>query len=124
MGEKVRLGGMALSNGVLVHGPTSWACAVRTDDGTLKLVAERKRMTGSGVTNPLLRGPARILESVAFLPRLKRRVPEATLPFERRRVLVATLGTLVVLQGVRRSRLGEATKEVVAGLLALLPAVL
>ena len=31
--DKVRLGGMALANGVLVHGPTSWACAVRTDDG-------------------------------------------------------------------------------------------
>ena len=31
--EKVRLGGMALANGVLVHGPTAWACAVRTDDG-------------------------------------------------------------------------------------------
>ena len=31
--EKVRLGGMALANGVLVHGPTSWACAVRTDTG-------------------------------------------------------------------------------------------
>ena len=23
----VRLGGMALANGVLVHGPTAWACA-------------------------------------------------------------------------------------------------
>jgi uncharacterized protein YqhQ len=115
---------MALSNGVLVHGPTSWACAVRTEDGTLKVVAERKRMIGSSVTNPLLRGPARLLESVAFLPRLKRLVPEATLPFERRRVVVGTLGTLVVLQGVRRSRLGEATKELVAGVLAVLPAVL
>jgi uncharacterized protein YqhQ len=124
MGEKVRLGGMALSNGVLVHGPTSWACAVRTPDGTLKVVAERKRMTGASVTNPVLRGPARLLESVAFLPRLKRAVPEAKLPFERRRVVVATLGTLVVLQGVRRSRLGEPTKELLAGLLALLPAVL
>src|SRR6266498_1476882 len=27
--EKVRFGGMALANGVLVHGPSSWACAVR-----------------------------------------------------------------------------------------------
>ncbi|MDX6471747.1 MAG: hypothetical protein QOK22_563, partial [Gaiellaceae bacterium] len=24
--EKIRLGGMALANGVLVHGPSSWAC--------------------------------------------------------------------------------------------------
>ena len=34
-GQKIRLGGMALSNGVLVHGPTAWACAVRLPDGGL-----------------------------------------------------------------------------------------
>ena len=28
--EKLRLGGMALRNGLLVHGPTHWAAAVRT----------------------------------------------------------------------------------------------
>ena len=43
--EKVRLGGMALANGVLVHGPSAWACAVRTDDGELKVVARRKRFS-------------------------------------------------------------------------------
>ncbi len=80
--EKVRLGGMALGNGVLVHGPTSWACAVRTDDGRLKVVAERKRLIGSRVTQPLVRGPARLAESFAVLPRLKRAAPEAKLPFE------------------------------------------
>ena len=37
--EKVRLGGMALPNGVLVHGPNAWACAVRTDDGLFGAVA-------------------------------------------------------------------------------------
>jgi uncharacterized protein YqhQ len=124
MPEKVRLGGMALANGVLVHGPTSWACAVRTADGTLKVVAERKRVIGSNVTNPLLRGPARLAEAFAFLPRLKRVVPEAKLPFETRRVVVGSLATLVVVQGVRRSRLGEASKELLAGLLSLAPAVL
>ena len=35
---------MALANGVLVHGPTSWACAIRTDDGELKVAARRKRL--------------------------------------------------------------------------------
>src|SRR5437016_279094 len=45
--DKVRLGGMALANGVLVHGPTSWACAVRTDAGELKVVARRKRFSGA-----------------------------------------------------------------------------
>jgi len=38
--EKVRLGGMALPNGVLVHGPTSWAFAVRTDGAPAGIVQE------------------------------------------------------------------------------------
>jgi uncharacterized protein YqhQ len=122
--EKVRLGGMALSNGVLVHGPTAWACAVRTDDGALKVVSERKRVSGQGVQSPLLRGPARLLEAVAFLPRLKRALPEARLPFERGRVLFAMLGSVVVVQGVRRTKLDDAAKELIGGALTLVPAVL
>jgi hypothetical protein len=100
--DKVRLGGMALANGVLVHGPTSWACAVRTNDGAVKVVAERKRVIGSTVDRPLLRGPARLLESFAFLPRLKRALPEAKLPFEGAGVLASTVGSIVVLHAVRR----------------------
>jgi uncharacterized protein YqhQ len=122
--EKIRLGGMALSNGVLVHGPTSWACAVRTDDGRIKVVAEKKRVSGQGVRNPLFRGPARLVEAVAFLPRLKRVLPEAKLPFERGRVLLSMVGSAVVVQGVRRTKLGDAAKELVGGLLTLAPAVL
>jgi uncharacterized protein YqhQ len=37
--EKIRFGGMALPNGVLVHGPRSWACAIRTDDGRLEVAS-------------------------------------------------------------------------------------
>ena len=40
--DKLRLGGMALRNGLLVHGPTHWAAAVRTDDGELKVASGRK----------------------------------------------------------------------------------
>jgi len=122
--EKVRLGGMALANGVLVHGPTSWACAVRTDDGRLKVVARKKRLLGSKYTNPLVRGPARMAEAVAFLPELKRALPEAQLPFARGRVVGAILGGAVVMQGVRRSTLGAAAKELVGGLISVAPALL
>jgi uncharacterized protein YqhQ len=124
MADKIRLGGMALANGVLVHGPTSWACAVRTPGGELKVAAERKRVLAPGVRNPFLRGPMKLLESVAFLPRLKRLLPEAKLPFERPRVLAMMAGTAVVIHGVRRSRLGEPTKELLGGLLSLAPPVL
>jgi uncharacterized protein YqhQ len=123
--EKVRLGGMALGNGVLVHGPTSWACAVRTERGALKVVARRKRVFGSKVKSPFLRGPARLVEAFAFLPDVKRAVPEARLPFARGRVMGAMVGSAVLVHGVRRSSLGETTKELFGSVLSVVtPALL
>ena len=119
---KVRLGGMALGNGVLVHGPTAWACAVRTADGRVKVVAERKRLVGSRVTRPLLRGPARLVEALALLPRLKRALPEAQLPFEGGAMLASTAGAAAALHALRRSRLSATAQELVGGVLAVAPA--
>ena len=122
--EKIRLGGMALANGVLVHGPTSWACAVRTDDGRLKVVARKKRVLGARFTSPLVRGPARMVESFAFLPELRRALPEARFPFAGGKVVGTIVGSAIAMQGVRRSRLGAAAKELVGGLLSVAPALL
>ncbi len=124
MAEKVRLGGMALSNGVLVHGPTAWACAIRTADGGVKIAAERKRLVGSRVTAPMLRGPARLVEAFAVLPRVKRVLPEARMPFEGRTAFAAMAGTAVIVQVLRRSRLNETAQELIGALLATAPAVL
>jgi len=85
--EKLRLGGMALANGVLVHGPTAWACAIRNEDGELKVVAKRKRLRASNVESPLLRGPVRLLDAMAIIPQIRRALPEAKLPFQRPAVL-------------------------------------
>jgi uncharacterized protein YqhQ len=115
---------MALANGVLVHGPRAWACAVRTPDGELKIIARRKRLRASDVTNPLLRGPARLAEVFALLPQVKRALPDAQLPMERPRVLASMLGSAIVLQRLRRSRLQPAVRELVAGLLSIVPAAL
>ena len=81
--EKLRLGGMALANGVLVHGPKSWACAIRTEDGQLKVAAQRKGQWASKVESPFLRGPARLLDAMAIIPQIRRALPEAKLPFQR-----------------------------------------
>ena len=75
MAEEVRLGGMALANGVLVHGPNAWACAVRLPDGQLKVASARKRYRASERENPLLRGPARLAEVIAAPPAVRRRMP-------------------------------------------------
>jgi uncharacterized protein YqhQ len=122
--DRIRLGGMALANGVLVHGPTSWACAVRLPDGSLKVVARRKRVQASRVTSPLLRGPARLAEALTLLPLVKRSLPEARLPFEGRRVLAATLGTVAVSSALRRSSVRPAAKELLGSLLQLAPALM
>jgi len=66
--EKLRLGGMALANGVLVHGPTAWGCAVRTPEGALAVASGRKRRLAPGVQTPLVRGPLRLAEAFALLP--------------------------------------------------------
>src|SRR5690242_7395850 len=107
---------MALVNGVLVHGPTSWACAVRTPDGRLEVVAERKRLMGSSVRTPLLRGPVRLVEAFAFLPRVKRAVPDAVFPFEGRRMVGTLFATMAATQVVRRARIADSAKELVTTL--------
>ncbi len=123
--EKLRLGGMALANGVLVHGPTAWACAIRTEGGRLKVVAKHKRLRSSKVESPLLRGPVRLLDAMAIIPEIRRALPEARLPFQRPVVLAAMLGSATVVRVVRGSRsIGPAAQELVSGLLSVAPAAL
>ena len=123
--EKVRLGGMALLNGVLVHGPNAWACAIRTEDGELKVAGEIKPLRASKVQSALLRGPARIAEVFALLPMIRRRLPEARLPFQRRGVLAAMFATAATVRVVKGSRsLTPFARELFAGLLSAVPAVL
>src|SRR3954452_23840442 len=107
---------MALLNGVLVHGPNSWACAVRTRDGELKVAAEYKRLRANKIESALLRGPARLAEVFAVLPRIRRALPEARLPFQRVSVLASMLGTAVAVRAVKSSRsLSPLARELFGG---------
>src|SRR5438477_10713270 len=91
--HKVRLGGMALRNGLLVHGPEHWAIAVRARDGSIKVDSGRKpRFRGQLADLPGVRGVARLSEAFALLPLIKRQVPEVRLPFEDGRMLAAMIG--------------------------------
>ena len=122
--EKLRLGGMALANGVLVHGPTAWGCAVRTPAGEIRVASGRKRRFAPGVDAPGVRGPLRLAEAFALLPDVRRRLPEARFPFERPRVLAAVVVGTVVASAARRSGLSLGARETVAAFASLVPAAL
>lgn len=122
--EKLRLGGMALSNGVLVHGPTSWGAAVRTRDGSIRTATGPKRRFASSVSTPFLRGPLRLAEAFALLPDVRRALPEARFPFERPRVGVTMIVGATAAGIARRSNLSLPLREAIAALASLAPAAL
>jgi uncharacterized protein YqhQ len=119
---KLRLGGMALRNGLLVHGPTHWAAAVRDKHGAIQVASGRKpRVKGvDGV--PGVRGVVRLGEAFAVIPLVKRAMPAAKLPFESPAVIgVAAAASLGGTQLRRRMR--GAGGETAAALVSLVPAV-
>jgi uncharacterized protein YqhQ len=120
--EKLRLGGMALTNGVLVHGPSAWGAAVRAPDGSIRSASGPKRRFGERVTTPFVRGPLRLAEAFAVLPDVRRALPEARFAFERPRVAVAMIAGAAMAGTARRSRLNLPAREAIAVLASLAPA--
>jgi uncharacterized protein YqhQ len=119
----LRLGGMALRNGLLIHGPTSWAAAARDPEGEIRVASGRKPALAPDLAArvPLLRGPLKLAEAFLLIPFVRLRLRSARLPFEDVRVLVA----MFVASGASRSlRRGESTaiRELAQALLGLAPA--
>jgi uncharacterized protein YqhQ len=125
--EKLRLGGMALRNGLLVHGPTHWAAAVRTDDGEVKVASGRKPRFGAGKIEriPGVRGVAKLAEAMAVIPLVKKKLPEAKLPMQDPRT-IATMGAVsLTAHAIKRPGAARtAGREAAVALLSVAPAVL
>jgi uncharacterized protein YqhQ len=121
--EKLRLGGMALRNGLLVHGPTHWAAAVRARDGEVKVASGRKPRLEGVDAIPGVRGVARLAEAFAVIPIVKRALPQARLPFQDAGVL-AVAGAAGTVGALLRRHAGGAAGEAAAGAVALAPALM
>ena len=120
----LRFGGMALRNGLLIHGPTSWAIAARASDGSIEVASGPKPSLARGrlASVPLLRGPLRLAEAFAVIPLARLRLGSARLPFENPTVLAAMLATAGVSGALRRLRPPGLGREAAIAALGVLPA--
>jgi uncharacterized protein YqhQ len=119
----LRLGGMALRNGLLIHGPTSWAAAARDEDGEIQVASARKPVLAPdlAVRVPLLRGPLRLAEAFLLIPMVRLRLRSARLPFEDVRVIAAMFVASSASRALRRRR-SSAFVELMQAVLGLAPA--
>lgn len=121
----LRLGGMALRNGLLIHGPTSWAAAARAGDGSIEVASGPKPDFGGTrfAKVPILRGPLRLAEAFAVIPLARMKVPSSRLPFEDVKVLAAgaaTAGISALIRGGSERR--GPVRETAIGVIGLAPA--
>jgi uncharacterized protein YqhQ len=122
--ERLRLGGMALRNGLLIHGPTSWAVAARAPDGAIEVASGPKPSLARGRlgSTPLVRGPLRLAEAMAVVPLARMRLRSARLPFEDPAVVATALASIAGSSLLRRVGRATVIRELAIAVLGALPA--
>jgi uncharacterized protein YqhQ len=123
--DKLRLGGMALRNGLLVHGPTHWAAAVRTKDGEVRVASGRKPDLGGRATErvPGVRGVAKLAEAMVVIPLVKRALPQARLPMQDVKTLGAMGAAALAAQALRSRSTRTVVREAGGAVISMAPAV-
>lgn len=124
-GDRMRMGGMALENGLLVYGPTRWAAAVRGKNDELIVKSGKvPRLRGPLDKVPGVRGVMRLAESMIVVPLVRLRLPQARLPFESAKVAGAAAATMGISMAVRsRSKRGIGS-EAALSILGMAPALI
>jgi uncharacterized protein YqhQ len=120
--EPLRLGGMALQNGLFLHGPTSWSAAVRDGEGRIHVASGQKTPPPETVLRvPLARGVVRLAEMITLLPKVRTALPAARFPFSSARVGVAMALSATAAAALRASRLSPVRAELLAAVAGLVP---
>jgi uncharacterized protein YqhQ len=122
--KPLRLGGMALRNGLLIHGPTSWAVAARAADGSIEVASGPKPSLARGrlATTPILRGPLRLAEAMVVVPLARLKLRSARLPFEDPVVVGVAAASVAGSNLLRRRGRASVGRELVIALVGALPA--
>ena len=121
--DVMRLGGMALRNGLLIHGPTSWAVAARNPAGKIEVASGPKPVLAPELAGrvPLLRGPLKLGEAFMLIPMVRMRLRSVRLPFEDLRVVAAMLIASAAGRALRSGG-STPTRELAQAVLGLAPA--
>lgn len=101
----LRLGGMALQNGLLLHSPRYWSAAIRKADGSIEVGSgPKKTRFGSALAArfPVARGVVKLADALLVLPQVKATMKEAVLPVEAPRVVGAIGLSALATMAVRR----------------------
>ena len=117
--EKLRLGGLALRNGLALFGPTSWAAAVRAPDGGIKVSSGTRPRTHAADRVPFARGVVRMGEMLATLPTIRRELPDSRFSFESGNVAAAALACTALAAALRRR--GGFRNEIASTLIGVVP---
>lgn len=122
--KPIRLGGMALRNGLLIHGPTHWSAAVRSSDGELAVASARKpKLAPAKIAKiPGLRGPIRLGEAMLVVPVARLKMRSMRLPYEDFKVLGAAALSSLISRLVRGRIKTDAQRETVLQVTGLMPA--
>jgi uncharacterized protein YqhQ len=101
---KLRLGGMALQNGVLLHGPTHWAASVRDADGDIRWRFGQKPSLRNSLASkfPGVGVLTRLVEALAVVPVMRVQLSQARLAGEDRTTLSALFGSALVVALLRK----------------------
>lgn len=124
--KNLRIGGMALENGVLFQSERHWSMAVRNAAGDIDIASGRKAaLTRSARLRsiPMLRGLISLAETALVLPNAHRYGGRVPLPTRSPQVLatmiVSVLGTMIVKNPKRK--LPPFVEELTVSALALIP---
>jgi uncharacterized protein YqhQ len=123
---RLRLGGMALANGLLVHGPHHWAAAVVDDAGEMIVASGPRPRISGGVLErlPLTRGIVRMAEMLMVVPAARKGLPEARLAMEDGPLGPLMAGSMAATALSRRIVHSGVAQEAIAAALGIAPALI
>ncbi len=100
-----KVGGIALSNGIVFFTPSNWAAGIRLDDGTIQTASGARGLTRTveSIGHSSLTRLAGIVAISPLLATVKRALPSAKMPFSAKGLIAASVASTLFGALIRSS---------------------